>query len=165
MSKQYNEYLSEHISNVKKAFYWLVNHGIVSIGDCPTISSHDASKFDIHEYAPYDEYFYGSGKNFDEFNLAWLHHIHHNPHHWQHWVLINDEDGIGPLEMPKSDAIEMICDWWSFSFKTGNLYMIFDWYEKHKNGMILHFNTRNYIENILNKIRKELNKNAEINRP
>ena len=161
MSKQYNDYLAEHIDNVKKAYFWLLNHGIMTYEDAPEISIHDASKFSLHEYDAYDNYFYNEKndrKSIDAFNYAWLHHIHNNPHHWQYWVLINDEDGIGPLEMPRKYVFEMICDWWSFSFKIGNLYSIFDWYDAHKKGMVLHFNTRNLVENILNNIRKELNK-------
>ena len=64
--------------------------------------------------------------------------------------------------MPENYVIEMICDWWSFSFKTGNLYEIFDWYEKHK-GMVLHEKTRKLVEDTLNKIKKVLDAEAKNN--
>ena len=93
-----------------------------------------------------------------DFDYAWLHHIHQNPHHWQHWVLVNDDEGSYALEMPKEFVYEMICDWWSFSHKTGNLYEIFDWYKAHSKKMILHENTRKLVEEILDKIKSELDR-------
>lgn len=89
---------------------------------------------------------------------AWLHHIHENPHHWQYWVLVNDdpEEGAIALDIPYKYVIEMICDWWSFSWKTGNLYEIFDWYDAHKNHMILSEYTRELVEEILEKIKVKL---------
>ena len=50
----------------------------------------------------------------------------------------------------------MIGDWWSFSWKTGNLYEIFDWYDTHKNRMILSEHTRELVEEILEKIKVKL---------
>ena len=58
--------------------------------------------------------------------------------------------------MPIENIIEMICDWWSFSWNTGNLYEIFEWYEEHKNNMILSENTRGTVEYILEKIKEVL---------
>ena len=55
----------------------------------------------------------------------------------------------------------MISDWWSFSFKTGDLKEIFNWYDSHKKNMILHKNTRKLVEDILTKIKKILNEEAE----
>ena len=120
---------------------------------------HDISKYSEAEYTPYDNYFYGN-KSYavtKAFNYAWLHHIHNNPHHWQYWVLQHDDEPEEVLEMPYQFIVEMICDWWSFSWKNGNLYEIFDWYEKHKN-MKLHPNTRKIVEGILEDIKKELDK-------
>ena len=87
-----------------------------------------------------------------------MHHIHKNPHHWQHYVLINDEadEGIVVLDMPYNHIVEMICDWWSFSWSTGNLYEIFDWYDKHKEHIHLSNSTRVIVESILGKINKKL---------
>ena len=57
--------------------------------------------------------------------------------------------------MPYHFVIEMICDWWSFSWKSGDLTGIFDWYEKHKE-MKLHPKTRKLVEDTLNRIKEEL---------
>ena len=58
--------------------------------------------------------------------------------------------------MPKADVYEMICDWWAFSHKSGNLYEIFDWYKSHKKNMILHSNTKKLVEDTLEKIKEAL---------
>lgn len=159
MSKEYTTYMYEHIGNVEKAYTWLKDH-IPNIREIQ-LSDHDDSKFSEEEYEAYDKYFYGGNKSYEvveNFKYAWLHHIHTNPHHWQYWVLINDEpeEGIVALDMPDEYIIEMICDWWSFSWKTGNLSEIFDWYDKHKEHMILSDTTRSKVEGILDQIKRKL---------
>lgn len=173
MSVLYDEYLDEHLANNIYAYKWLCDHLRDTIGDdiledasFDIIYGHDNSKYSEDEYAAYDAFFYGANKSYavkTAFDYAWLHHIHNNPHHWQYWVLVNDDkqEGIKALEMPKKYVIGMICDWWSFSFKTGNLYEIFDWYKEHEPWMKLHKNTKSYVEEILNNIRKELDKEKE----
>ena len=171
MSALYNEYLIEHKSNVLKGFDWIsknlpdifLNDQIKSRCEWLCANAHDQSKYDKEEYDAYDKYFYGnrSYEVVENFKLAWLHHIHQNPHHWQHWVLINDDDGTYALEMPKEYVIEMLSDWWAFSHQSGNLYEIFDWYKEHTKKMILHNNTKKLVEDILNKIKAELDKEGE----
>lgn len=160
MSKDYTNYIIEHRDNVLKAYQWLVDHKIISNNYQHNIATHDISKWSNEEYAAYDKYFYGKqGKTTevkDAFNFAWLHHIHANPHHWQHWVLINDDDGTHALEMPEEFVIEMVCDWWAFSHKSGNLKEIFDWYKDHKFNMLMHRNTKVAVEAILDKIKEAL---------
>ena len=63
--------------------------------------------------------------------------------------------------MPKKYVVEMISDWWAFSHKSGNLYEIFDWYKSHKKNMILHENTKKLVEEILDKIKTELDKDEK----
>jgi len=159
MSWMYDNYLVQHRQAVYKAWEWLVENMKDELDDdaltkCGLhIRTHDASKNDVEEYGPYDEYFYGrvkSAETKEKFNRSWLHHIHQNPHHWQHWVLIEDDDpsGFVCIEIPLDYVYEMICDWWSFSWVEGNLYEIFDWYEKHR-SMKLHPKTRAEVERIL----------------
>ena len=169
MSVEYDNYLEQHRNNVYKAYDWirynLPNLLVGANGFYTQIEmAHDRSKNDREEYYAYDQYFYG-GKRTKEikenFNVAWLHHIHNNPHHWQHWVLINDDpqEGTVAIRMPYKYVIEMICDWWAFSWGKGNLYDIFDWYDQHKTYMILHNDTRELVEDILNGIKAKLNEN------
>lgn len=164
MSVEYNNYLDEHIGNVHKAYDWLMRNinGANEFGR-PSISlwSHDESKYTRDEYRAYDDYFYGDKKTKEvrsNFNYAWLHHIHNNKHHWQYWVLINDdpEEGTIALDIPYKYLLEMIADWWSFSWKSGNLYEIFDWYNSHKDHMILSKNTREAVEEILAEMKEKL---------
>ena len=172
MSAEYDVYLEQHIANVNKAAEWLCNH-FPEVGEAIEawksgggyiFANHDKSKFSEEEYAPYDDYFYGEKTEAVEkaFNYAWLHHIHHNPHHWQYWVLQNDDEPEETLEMPYEYVVEMICDWWSFSFAKGNPMEIFDWYEQHKH-MKLHDNTRKLVEDFLKRIREELEKEDNAN--
>lgn len=101
----------------------------------------------------------------EAFNRAWLMHIHRNPHHWQYWVLINDEpkEGTILIEMPYPYIIEMICDWWAFSWIKGDLSEMFAWYKDHADYIKLHNNTLSIVEEILEIIRTKLTEveNAE----
>lgn len=166
MSKEYDNYLKGHIVAVRKAANWMaVNLAAVkelSGADASVFlmnaALHDSSKWEDAEYRPYDAYFYGK-KDEDAFSLAWLHHIHHNPHHWQHWLLMNDD---GKYRDPnKVVALEMVADWWSFSWRSGNLSEVFDWYEAHKDSIILHPSTREYVEAVLGEIRERIGSDGE----
>lgn len=167
MSEKYDEYLDEHKANVSKAFAWLKeNITDLPLNEYPGIEwqinfNHDLSKSDKEEYDAYDAYFYGHNRSYSvvqDFNKAWLHHIHRNEHHWQHWVLINDDPKEGEilLDMPFNYIIEMVCDWWSFSWASGDLYSIFKWYEQHREYMKLSEHTRTMVEKILDLIKQKL---------
>lgn len=171
MSEKYNEYIKDHKANVYKAFQWLEENlpeifgseeeGILDACRHQCEFSHDESKYSKEEYDAYDAFFYGGNKSFqvvENFKRAWLHHIHNNPHHWQHWILNNDDPDEGEiiLDMPDVYIIEMICDWWAFSWKKGNLEEIFDWYYEHKGYMKLSDYTRMKVEDILLKISSKL---------
>ena len=67
--------------------------------------------------------------------------------------------------MNDDDVIEMICDWWSFSWKSyldaetndiKLLYEVFDWYDDHKPKMVLHPDTKSQVELTLQLIKKRL---------
>lgn len=165
MSYEYDSYLERHRRNVTKAFRWMQRNLPEVIEECGAehniVFAHDRSKDEPDEYKAYDAYFYGRNQSYavvQEFNRAWLLHIHRNPHHWQHWVLINDdpEEGKILLEMPYEYIIEMICDWWSFSWEKGSLFEIFVWYNEHKDYIELHPDTRKIVEDILYQMKDHL---------
>lgn len=168
MSREYDLYLREHRENVKKGFEWF-KENLPDLVDCAQkwdidvqiCLEHDKSKDQMDEYDAYDRYFYGGNKSYQvvqDFNHAWLLHIHRNPHHWQYWVLINDNPNEGEiiLDMPYNYILEMVCDWWGFSWKSGDLTEIFKWYDQHKDYMKLSDKTRKDVEDILGMIREKL---------
>lgn len=160
----YDSYLEQHISNVKRGFEWMVENipeifsGYDSENIADMVINHDQSKYDDEEYFAYAEYFYGTKteevKN--SFDFAWLHHQHHNPHHWQHWLLRQDDGSVKPLAMPYENVIEMIADWWAFSWNKNNLFEIFDWYDNNKSKMEMHSGTKQQVEDILSKLKNTL---------
>lgn len=166
MSIAYDQYLTQHKANVKKGFDWIrENLPELVIGEYDYEwqigMAHDASKTNPDEYEAYDAYFYGGNRSYavvQAFNKAWLMHIHRNPHHWQHWVLINDEPDEGEIliEMPYNYILEMICDWWAFSWAKGDLTEIFKWYEEHKDYIKLHEASRRAVEINLRMIKEKL---------
>lgn len=60
--------------------------------------------------------------------------------------------------MPYNYILEMVCDWWAFSWSKGDLTEIFKWYDAHTAHMKLGRNTRQIVEDVLDKIREKLNK-------
>jgi len=166
MSYQYDQYLANHKSNVKKGFDWIRDNlpELIKTGfdfERQMGLNHDHSKTERDEYEAYDAYFYGGNKSYSvvqDFNKAWLLHIHRNPHHWQYWVLINDDPQEGEIliEMPYNYIVEMICDWWAFSWAKGNLNEVFPWYEEHKDYIQLHSSSRLAVEGILSLIKLKL---------
>lgn len=168
MSREYDLYLEQHKGNVAKGFRWIKENLPELIIDIPGVDyehqicfEHDLSKSNLDEYEAYDAYFYGGNRSYhvvEEFRYAWLKHIHNNPHHWQYWMLTNDEpnEGENVLDMPYNYILEMICDWWAFSWNSGDLTEMFDWYEVHKDYMKLSPRTRRNVEYILDKVRAKL---------
>ncbi len=193
MSLAYDSYLSIHRACVQYGLDWIFNNLSQEtindiLPDLPlysniTFDEHDISKNTIKEYDAYDNYFYQGGYSTEEgreaFDLAFLHHIHNNPHHWHYWVLVDDDshehsDGVSlkALEIPDIYILEMICDWWSFSWKkyfelltSGTssesnrqkaLYEVYDWYDSHKNSIVMHKNTRDKVEKLLEAIKNRI---------
>ena len=172
MSAKYDEYIQEHKNNVTQAFNWIkenlkevFDEDLLKDTEFNCIYGHDLSKSNPDEYIAYDRYFYGKNKSFEvveQFNRAWLLHIHRNPHHWQYWILNNDDPDKGEilLDMPDCYIIEMVCDWWSFSWKKENLREIFSWYEERKDYIKMSDYTRRKVEDLLELI---YNKLGELN--
>lgn len=174
MSNQYDMYLHNHKENVRKGFEYIRDNLPELLKDGVDYEwqicfNHDKSKDDPEEYNAYDKYFYGNNRSYNvvqDFRFAWLRHIHNNPHHWQYWILINDDPDEGEIimEMPHLYIIEMICDWWAFSWTKGDLTEIFNFYEKNGKYMKLADKTRYEVEHILDAIRESIGGNNGNNR-
>lgn len=79
-----------------------------------------------------------------KFEYAWLLHQKRNRHHWQFWVIPEPESNkIMPMD--EASAKEMLCDWIGAGKAKGDL-NIASWYEQNKDQMLLHKDTRNWIE-------------------
>ena len=173
MSREYDLYLEEHNGNVAKAFYWIRENLPELLIDIPDVNyehqicyAHDYSKDEPDEYKAYDAYFYGGNRSYQvvqDFNKAWLLHQHRNPHHWQYFCLIQDDPGseMIVLDMPYNFIIEMICDWWAFSWNKGDLYEIYNWYDGRKEHIKLSDKTRKTVVDILGKIHDKLDEMKE----
>lgn len=169
MSQRYDNYLAEHKLNVKRAYDWLVTNlpGLFEgLGSDVDIEqqinfAHDESKMSKEEYDAYDRYWYGGNKSYkvvNEYEKAWMHHVHNSPHHWQHWIYFKHDDTnvMTIFEMPMNYILEMLCDWWSFGWASGDVNELFTWYEDQKDTIKFHDDTRKIIEGILNKIKVKL---------
>ena len=170
MSIQYDDYLYEHCSNVLHGLQWMRdNIPEIAKEDEWAVAfqhakEHDISKYSEYEYRQYDEYFYNArGRSYhcvENFNYAWLHHIHNNPHHWQYWILFEDDPRYGEryraLAMPLPYILEMIADWWAFSWEAEKLDEIFNWWGEHQSKIVVHPETKVYILTILDALSKKL---------
>lgn len=182
MSVEYDRYLSEHIGGVQKGWEWMEANLLPKMSDWiranykadefdpidmfemrELVKNHDSSKTEPDEYYFYDDYFYLSKDNrssevVNNFHRAFLMHVHRNPHHWQYWVLTSDNAGEPEryIEMPLPYIFEMICDWWSFSWRAGDLTEIFKWWDEHKAHIRLHKKSRRTVEKILEEMKKIL---------
>lgn len=123
---------------------------------------HDMSKFLPSELIPYVNRFYGNDiekkESKEDFDFAWLLHQKRNPHHWQFWILLKDECKTKIFPMPKKYIEEMICDWIGSgkaqgfkSPKDDKYFETRNWYNKNKDKMRLHAETRFVIEDKIKK--------------
>lgn len=170
-NRKYDEYLVKHINATRacrmlilydkiREDHFLTRKQMMELGS----KIHDFSKWSEEEYEAYAEYFYpsdGSKVGSDParkeaFTLAWWHHQKVNTHHWQFYLCINSATNITALEMPIDDVVEMVCDWGAFAWISRKPSDLRDWYEKHKDEMILHPATRERIEKTIlpNMVRK-----------
>lgn len=190
MTIAYDRYLRTHIDSVNHGLMWILDRfskedldnifpKINTTELLKNVQIHDASKYLPEEYYAYDDYFYGKTKTEEienAFDYAWLHHIHNNPHHWQYWLLKEDDSPVSgnnmtvkALEIPDNYILEMVADWWSFSWKNyitshdrNDLYDIFTWYEEHTDSIIMHPASKQKVEQLLDLIRNALDSSTTV---
>jgi hypothetical protein len=154
--KEYENYIEAHKERVQTFADWLkencpeVFDGVDLEAFDDIIKEHDESKYSDEEFEAYAQHFYGSKDNDSEFEEAWKHHWTNNEHHPEFWL---GED------MPLIYILEMLCDWGSFSIKSGDFSELSKFYyeqakdDEEKN---LSDNTKTIIEEILDKINSVL---------
>lgn len=132
--------------------YGLIWRGIV----------HDLSKFRLSEWSPYVNFFHGDKRPAKSdigykhevdstqvaFNIAWNHHQKRNDHHWQYWLLQYDDGRVEPLPMPDVCRKEMLADWRGAGRAQGKPDTAL-WYVRNRDNMVLHPETRNWVEKAL----------------
>lgn len=162
MSLEYDVLLERHKANVKNGYLWFKKYLpevlIAGYDYDYYIDSHDSSKTNPDEYNAVDAFLFGSKEpdSREEYRRAQLHHRHRNPHHWEFWILYTSNTSPMMLDMEYPYIIEMICDWWSFSWDEGDLFLIFDWYEEHKHHIKMSKRTKRTVEDILSKLELRL---------
>lgn len=91
----------------------------------------------------------------DELALSWLRHYHDNPHHWQWWVVMLDGKVKKVLPMTDVYRREMLADWRAVS-RTPGRQAIVPWYLENRDKMLLHPQTRQWVERQLGLLSPEL---------
>ena len=129
---------------------------------------HDWSKLTPSEWRPYVAQFYNAdGSKRDvrrpdggydlaeqpyEFQRAWLGHQRRNKHHWQAWVLMGDNGQRIPVEIPRRYVREMVADWLGAGRAITGEWDVGPWYEKNRDLMVMHENTRLVVDALVEKV-------------
>ena len=121
-TREYLDYLEEHITNVHKAWIevsakcarQIVGFEIQLEND---VFSHDMSKLGEHEFVQYrDAFFPCDGEEKKPLGEAWAHHKQRNPHHWERWTL-----GEWSTDAAwKRHCAHMVIDWTAMGYKFGD---------------------------------------------
>ena len=118
----------------------------VEWGACAhTFFNEDGTRKDIRKSPSYDP---NNAGDVSDFTLAWIHH-QKNKHHWQAWVSIGDKGSLKPFPIPETYVREMIADWIGAGTAISGEKDPRPWYEKNKQKMILHSETRKKTEELL----------------
>lgn len=133
-TREYLNYLEEHIENVRKAFeeisrackgMWWVTDDCMWHNFRSDVEHHDLSKFSPEEFVQYRRHFYpvdDREKSISGIDEAWANHKIMNPHHHEE------------VER-KLDVVHMIIDWTAMGYKFGDTAQ--KYYEKNKDRINL----------------------------
>lgn len=139
----YLKYIGYLVRHQILVFRWCLKFGILWRGLC-----HDLSKFLPDEFFAHARYFFGVVRNKKALDRAWWKHQRRNKHHWQYWTVIGNDGALSALDMPLVYRKEMLADWlakWLSEDKSG----LYKSYLNHKKAIILHGNTRAWLEDAL----------------
>jgi len=109
-----------------------------------------------HFYGPDAEAYKNREKDDEAFDLAWLYHQNRNRHHWQYYLSVNRRKEITIAEMPIKYTEEMFADWIGAARAKGQggVYTP-TWYDNVKDTLILGKATLRWVENAVDRLRKE----------
>lgn len=89
-------------------------------------------------------------------NYAQLLHYKKNRHHWQAWLFLNDKGEIECIEIPNKYIRELLTDWIAASLSKNGKNDLKEWYNKNKNIIKLHPNSRRKLEKIMLDLKLDL---------
>lgn len=148
-TRDYLNYIEEHLENVRKAFIELSEacEGMSWVGDdCAwhslraEVMSHDLSKFTKEEFAQYRDSFFpvnDSDKACSCFDVAWENHKRNNHHH--------HETATNYL-----DVIHMVIDWTAMGYKFGDDAQ--SYFEENKERISISEEHEQFMYEVFNKI-------------
>jgi hypothetical protein len=138
-TREYLDYIEEHVLNVKKAWDVLkvkckdmqfVKSDLIRFTIDSKINWHDLSKMSEDEFIQYKKSFYPTEYEISigkyDINDAWEHHKKNNFHHWENWT----EQSRDEWPSHEIGCVEMICDWMAMGYKFGDTAK--EYYEKNK---------------------------------
>ncbi len=160
LSREYLNYLEEHIENIRLAFGNLTKacDGMIWVGDDKTwfelrheITTHDLSKFSKEEFTQYrGKFFPTKGELHDSqlldmnFDKAWDNHKEKNHHH-------------NESATTEKDIVHMVVDWTAMSYKFGGTAE--SYYLKNSQDIILSDEHRKFMFEIFSRVKKHSNNN------
>lgn len=145
------------------------------------IIKHDWSKFRPSEFIPYAEFFYGSNSIKDPtkggpssiqtserihhaFDVAWKKHQNRNDHHYEFWVAFGDNGIPEPLAMPEQAWRELCADYLGMAKTLHKNWDVMPWYSQNAGRIILHPQTRFFVESMLKRVGAELTSREDAKR-
>lgn len=151
---------------------YLVMKGCFAVGLYKQGLLHDMSKYSPVEFRVGAKYYQGtrSPNNAERekigYSSAWLHHKGRNKHHLEYWI----DYGFPPnknmtgMRMPEKYVVEMFMD----RIAASKVYMKgqyddrkpLEYYERSKNNLLLHAETRALLETLLKQLAEEGEENV-----
>ena len=159
--------------NIKGHFETITRHKLLVMKYCFECGlyeqglAHDLSKYSPTEFIPGCIYYQGDhSPNEAEraargYSSAWLHHKGRNKHHFEYWIDYSPsgEHNLCGMEMPAKYVAEMFCDRVAASktYQKKDYTDASPWlyYDRSKNNLVLHDNTRALLEKMLFMLKDE----------
>ena len=150
-SRQYLDYLEEHLNNVQFAFTEVSDacDGMQWVGDDSfwhtlraDVIAHDISKFSKDEFVQYRDSFFpvnDEDKKASGIDAAWHHHKENNHHHHETCKTYKD-------------IVHMVIDWTAMGYKFGDTAKIY--YEANKDTIKLSAEHEAFVYEIFERIEK-----------
>ena len=166
------------IKNALGHFITITNHKLLVMKSCFKVGLykqgllHDLPKYNPVEFSAGIKYYNGSispngiQKKQEGLSEAWLHHKGRNKHHFEYWIDygIKESEGLKGMNMPTKYVVEMFIDRMSASKnylkEKYTQRSALEYYEARKDYYILHPESRELLEFLLNKLCDEGEENT-----